>query len=40
MRLYLTAVALAFSATAIIVSACMLNGSSTQAAPVHILQLK
>ncbi len=40
MRLYLTAIVLAFGATVVILNACVLKTSPTRAAPVHIIQLK
>ena len=39
MRLYLTAIALTFAATAIIVTACISYSSPTRAAPMNIIQL-
>jgi hypothetical protein len=40
MKVYLTAIVLAATATFVILNACVLIGSPTRAAPDHILQLK
>jgi hypothetical protein len=40
MTIYLSAIVLTVAATSAIIGTCMLNGSSTAAAPVHIIQPK
>ncbi|WP_268958867.1 hypothetical protein [Noviherbaspirillum galbum] len=39
MRIYLTAIVLTVAATAVILSTCIGNSSTTRAAPVKVMQL-